>query len=275
MFIMTHLYFYAVMFIKLAILLEWLRIFVPQGTRNFMFWTIHFLMVACIIYYPSASIAFNVACEPHEYWWNKLIDGSCHRVNTRLINIVTSIFSLITDVLILLLPQKVIWKLQMPTRRKINISIVFALGVLACASALARIIVAGIHAVSKDYSYSNSALMFCSYAEVICGFLVACVPGFAKILSKEHLRRQGCLSGFRRISERTRSTRTRDDTNGLWKKASQEPSETIIEYQPVPLAKLQYPASTWQREHVAVACVEKGYTRSTHVELSTRTSRGT
>lgn len=128
----TYLFplFYALtmMTIKTSILLEWLHIFVPARTRNKFFWICWAMIIANCALYISIVIAVQFYCTPVEKNWHRWIPGTCRDRGS--IDTTPSIFNLIFDVLILLLPQRVIWKLQMDTRRKIGVSIVFSVGLL-------------------------------------------------------------------------------------------------------------------------------------------------
>jgi hypothetical protein len=166
--------------IKLAILLEWIRIFVPRGTKGFVYWASYALMWANIAFTLSVVVALNVSCTPYEFTWNKLMKGNCDRVNYKDTNLSASVFNFISDVLILLIPQRTIWNLNMQTRKKIGVSVVFAVGVFGCGAGLARVVETVKHAESPDFTYTFSNVVLWSGAEMTCGFLVICVPSFPK-----------------------------------------------------------------------------------------------
>lgn len=79
-------------------------------------------------------------CNPREKFWNVLItDGHC--LNMDVVNIAASVINSVSDFVILLLPQGVIWKLQMPFRRKLGISAIFLIGLLyVCAFLFIRLV---------------------------------------------------------------------------------------------------------------------------------------
>ncbi|TVY83921.1 hypothetical protein LSUE1_G001012 [Lachnellula suecica] len=179
-FISSILYSFVVAPVKVAILLEWLRIFSPAGIRNLVYWTSHFLIWAIVIFYMSTVVVLNVACTPYEYTWNRLIAGSCKRANTKDADLAVSVFNVISDVMILLIPQHAIWKLQLAPKKKLGISFIFAIGLFGCAAAIARLVETVKHATSDDFTYTFSSVMLCSGVEMCCAFLVICVPSFPK-----------------------------------------------------------------------------------------------
>lgn len=114
--------------IKTAILLDWMRLFVVKGTRPAFWWTCQFIMWATILYYFSVIIVSALSCTPHEKIWNPTLQGTC--VNTKALFVTNAVLNLASDIVILLLPQRVIWRLKLSTKKKIGISVVFAVGVM-------------------------------------------------------------------------------------------------------------------------------------------------
>lgn len=114
-------------FTKLSILLQYLRIFVvsPQGIT---YYTIQVLIWTNLLYYLATTFVLIFACEPREKIWNPKIPGSC--INQQAIFILTSVVNVVTNILILILPLNCLRKLQMSLRRKLQIGLVFATGIL-------------------------------------------------------------------------------------------------------------------------------------------------
>lgn len=127
-FIIVTGYCFVVLFAKTAILLEWVHLFVPRGTRNAFYWSARVMMIVNILLYSSALIANFAGCQPLERFWNFWVPGHC--VDRKARNIVTACFNVVLDVMILLLPQPVIWKMQMTSARKNGIFVVFSVGLL-------------------------------------------------------------------------------------------------------------------------------------------------
>lgn len=116
------------LFSKTAILLEWVHIFVPMGTRNTFYWSAWVMMVANILVYGSAVITQLAGCQPLQRQWNFWLPGHC--IDRKARTLVNLSFNLITDIMILLLPQPVIWKLHMTRSRKNGVVVAFSLGCL-------------------------------------------------------------------------------------------------------------------------------------------------
>lgn len=73
------------------------------------------------------DIIFQICqCIPREKIWNPLMEGHCFEQSA--IYDATGIFNVISDLAILIVPIIPICKLQMPLRRKILVSSIFAAG---------------------------------------------------------------------------------------------------------------------------------------------------
>lgn len=122
------LYCATVMTIKTAIIAEWLYIFVPSHTRNYVFWACHVLLWLNILFYVAMMILPNAACKPHNKIWDPVLPGKC--VNTSFSSTLVASVNFTTDIILIILPQKVIWGLQMSIQRRIGVSLIFLVGVL-------------------------------------------------------------------------------------------------------------------------------------------------
>ena len=77
----------------------------------------------------SAGQFFTVIfqCTPVNYLWGKTIPGG-HCFDSGILVIVGGALNAVTDVLMLILPIPVLWKLQMSTRKKWTVSAIFLMG---------------------------------------------------------------------------------------------------------------------------------------------------
>lgn len=80
------------------------------------------------MFYSSGVIASASSCRPYKRIWDRTVPGKC--INTFILDMTSSGINVTLDLAILLLPQKLIWRLQMTLRRKIGTSIIFGIGVL-------------------------------------------------------------------------------------------------------------------------------------------------
>ena len=114
--------------LKTAILLEWTRLFVPTGVRNFFWWTCYTTIFLNVLFYFICTFLEIFACSPRSKQWNLMLPGKCIDVGT--LNIVSASLNFVMDVIIFLLPQRVIWGLHMSNQKKLGVAILFAMGIL-------------------------------------------------------------------------------------------------------------------------------------------------
>ncbi|KAI0201208.1 hypothetical protein F4808DRAFT_469863 [Astrocystis sublimbata] len=181
----ANLYSAHILVSKAAILLEWIHIFVPTGTRNAFYWACQCLLWVNVLFYASTIIVANLVCVPFEAIWDKTIPGKC--IDGKVIEVVSAALNLTSDLIILILPQRVIWTLQMRRQKKIGVSVIFAIGLLAITAAAFRLQSATQYYVSEDATYVASALILWSIVEMTSLFLILSVPAVPKALHSSRL----------------------------------------------------------------------------------------
>lgn len=125
------LYGPAIFVVKLSLLLQYLRIFVPNRKSNMaMFIAIHAVLWIDVTFYVVDTGLEIFSCTPRELIWNKLppLHGTC--IDVMKIMISTGYINVASDFAILLLPIVSTMRLQMPMRRKVGVCAVFAAGLL-------------------------------------------------------------------------------------------------------------------------------------------------
>lgn len=122
------LYGPTVFFAKLSLLLLYLRIFSPdRWTRLLIYLGIG---VIFIYYTVTASILVGL-CIPRkgESWPRALLSSRCR--DSMIMTYVQGIFNIVSDLYVLVVPLPVVWKLQLPLRKKIGVSALFMSGLLS------------------------------------------------------------------------------------------------------------------------------------------------
>ena len=117
----------AVYFVKVSILLQFQRIFVPlkKGTALYF---IHAIICLNGIYYIVTFFAGIFTCVPRRKICDPAIPGHC--LNSVNWFIASGLVNVVSDFAILMIPIFCISMLQLPLKRKIGISAVFAIGLL-------------------------------------------------------------------------------------------------------------------------------------------------
>lgn len=123
------LYGIIILALKTSILIQYRRIFPPIKNSDLMFWGTHLLNSVIFVYYIAITFVVAFQCHPVKKAWNPLIQGG-HCLSNQNIVVSAGYINTFTDFAILLLPQKIIWGLQMPLRKKLYVSGIFLVGLL-------------------------------------------------------------------------------------------------------------------------------------------------
>jgi hypothetical protein len=80
-----------------------------------------------VVYFISVFLETFLICKPVEYNWNKTIQGTCDRkaLETYL---AAGIINLLIDIFIVAMPTPMLFRLPMPTGKKIGLVAIFSVG---------------------------------------------------------------------------------------------------------------------------------------------------
>ena len=121
----TVVYAPTILAAKLAILYIYRRVFVPRRWGIFD-WTLRIFMAILVLFYLATFLVKIWECNPRERIWDRSIPGKCVNVSS-LLN-VSGLFNTLTDIIILLIPIKSVWNLNMTTKRKVGVVAAFTVG---------------------------------------------------------------------------------------------------------------------------------------------------
>lgn len=174
--------------------------------HNRMFWTCHTLIMLNFIFYLLCFFFTLYLCSPVKKIWKPWIPGTCYDIFAILI--VAAIINTISNIIIVILPQRIIWNLQIPVKKKIGLSAITLVGVLwvenicwtssstayadisACISSVLGVNSAIKLSHSEDNTYHTYLMTIYSYPEITFGILAVCLPilpKFVKSLRNLHL----------------------------------------------------------------------------------------
>lgn len=180
-----------IMFTKLSILLLYSRVFLPQRWSAFNI-AIRLLMLIICLFYISTTAAKIWECTPRPRIWNKSIVGTCINVSS-LLN-TSGLFNTISDVLILLVPIKSVWNLNMDRGRKVACVLLFTVGLIAPVFSIIGLITRLRVSANPDISYNQPYILFWSAAEISTGIICVCLPTLAALGRRRRRRRRPSTS---------------------------------------------------------------------------------
>ena len=103
-----------------------------------------FLFSTCLIFLVilwSLGIFFTCAgqCRPLKAYWDKSIPGKC--IDSNKLFIVNQGFNIAIDFILLGIPLPIIWKLHTVWQEKLELTLLFTVGIFVCFASIYRIVV--------------------------------------------------------------------------------------------------------------------------------------
>ncbi|KOS42477.1 hypothetical protein ACN38_g6635 [Penicillium nordicum] len=169
-YIATILYCPMALFVKIALLAILTRIFAPYRGKV---WFIYIFLGCLCCYYITALIVKIRICGPiPRYWLGEQVPGTCLDQTAALI--ADSVISVVSDLIILILPLPLTWSLQMSRNRKLRVIGLLGAGGLATGFSLYRLIM--VLDGQSDEGLMFMRVILSGNAEGGVGLICACLP---------------------------------------------------------------------------------------------------
>jgi len=156
--------------VKLSIMSCYYRIFPSQTLRR----TLIGLSIPINCVWLVNIFATLFECTPVRAAWDFSIENrKCIDIGS--VYYFSTAFSILTDLLLCILPLPLFWNLKLPKREKYIVSVLFMLGFFAAVASSIRI--SALHNVQNiDATYQTIPALHWSVVEVGIGIICACVP---------------------------------------------------------------------------------------------------
>ncbi|KAF2627422.1 integral membrane protein, partial [Macroventuria anomochaeta] len=178
------LYVAVQIFSKVAILALYSRLF-PDFIEWFR-WSVRGMIAFMLIHGLVFFLLVVFQCWPIRSIWDKTItDAKCLPISA-VIGFTGAGLSIMEDIIILLLPLPVVWKLQMSTRKKISVIFLICVGSFASITSIVRLKFVVKYSNSFDSTWDNADVIKWSLIEIlsacICGNLLPLRPLIEQIM---------------------------------------------------------------------------------------------
>ncbi|SCV53949.1 related to integral membrane protein [Fusarium fujikuroi] len=197
----TVVYIPAAFFTKATILLLMARVFAvePRVAKG-----IRILIWALLVAYIPIQILRIVNCYPiRTYWDPDVRNARC--LNQRKIFFSDLSLSIVTDLVILLIPIPLTWKLRMSIGKRIKIVLLLGAGGIATALTLFRVAKAVDFLNSDDITVDYTPIGILTALEITIGFVCACLPSL-NLLIEHHVRKRRRARNSNWPRDRTRAS---------------------------------------------------------------------
>ncbi|KAL8905612.1 MAG: hypothetical protein Q9207_002522 [Kuettlingeria erythrocarpa] len=137
-----------------------------------------FALGLCFILGYGTTAAIFI-CTPISYFWTR--SGTGHCINEMLMFYISAALTVVADVLILLLPMPIIWRLQMHRSKKIGVMAIFLLGGFTCVATIVRMVyIRQIVVIDPTWTQVDPGIW--SAIEPCMGIVSACLPVIGPLL---------------------------------------------------------------------------------------------
>ncbi|KAI9688303.1 MAG: hypothetical protein M1820_010285 [Bogoriella megaspora] len=162
--------------VKWSLLFFYVKLF-PLKKLRIACWIVGVYLAVWFIVFEFLT-AFQ--CSPANYAWLRLVErGHCYNITK--LYIACSVLNILSNIVTLLLPMPIIWKLQINTHKKVALSIAFTIGGFVCIVSIIRLqLLATFDPLDLTWTQVSPGIWSC--VECSIGVVVACIPSFTPII---------------------------------------------------------------------------------------------
>ncbi|KAH7038982.1 hypothetical protein B0J12DRAFT_764519 [Macrophomina phaseolina] len=162
---------FAIVWSKTSFAIMLLR--VVEGRTKYFVW---FIIISMNLFMTMSVINIWISCHPVEKLYNPSVPGSCWPVNV-VVDYATfsGAYSAAMDIILALLPWKVIMILNMRRAEKVGVALAMSMGIFAGAAAIAK--VTQFRTMSGgDFTYEGASLVIWGVVEAAVTIVAASIP---------------------------------------------------------------------------------------------------
>ncbi|KAF2163705.1 hypothetical protein M409DRAFT_68300 [Zasmidium cellare ATCC 36951] len=186
------LYLTALPTIKIAILCTYLRIF---PTRTFR--VVVFVAIGFNVAYAITFIIITIfQCNPVSLaWthWDETHPGTCNNVNAQ--SWASAIINIVLDLVVVGLPMPVLWNMNLNTRKKLLVMLMFGVGFFVTIVSILRLRLLVVFGDSKNLTYDYKQVGYWTVIEVDTALCCACMPGIRNLIRRAFPKLMGTSIG--------------------------------------------------------------------------------
>ncbi|KAL2825646.1 hypothetical protein BDW59DRAFT_161606 [Aspergillus cavernicola] len=171
---------------KLSLLWFCRRLFGTGSKGSRSFFNISMIVGMVVVFISSALfILFSIfQCRPIHAYWDLEPQYPYHCLNTGAIVFSASVINIFTDVLTTILPLPLIWKLKMPTRQRVAVISIFALGIVVdVAGSIRTVYVWKSMIASWDTTWEAWPVLLAATVEINLGLICASAPALRPLVT--------------------------------------------------------------------------------------------
>jgi hypothetical protein len=156
---------------KIGVLLMYKRLF---GINRKFSLAVNITIGLVVCWFIGVEIATLFQCRPVYRLWIPRTPGKCFAIIEFFEG--AAIPNVVTDAIILILPQPIIWKLRLPWSTRLALCGIFLLGALTACTSIGRLVAMLEFGTTKDFTWDAYAVIIWFSIEPPIGIACACIP---------------------------------------------------------------------------------------------------
>ncbi|EGP85013.1 uncharacterized protein MYCGRDRAFT_74768 [Zymoseptoria tritici IPO323] len=175
------MYLTGLSFIRISMLLTYLRIFPGAVFRQMAFISIGLNVVCAVVFFLLSTFQ----CVPVSYSWHRWDgehEGHCYNINLQIR--VAAIVNILLDVAAVVLPLPQLWKMKLNTPKTLLVFLMFAIGLLVPIVSVIRLQTLLQFGNAMNVTYVYARVGYWSSAEQHLAVLCACMPAIRNLIRR-------------------------------------------------------------------------------------------
>ncbi|KAK5456025.1 hypothetical protein LTS15_005344 [Exophiala xenobiotica] len=179
---LTEIFYMCVIgFTKMALLLLYYKVFPTQPFRKLVIAS----MVVCALYIPTFALGIALHCIPISYTWTSWTgETTGHCMNLNAFAWAHAIINIVFDIWIIILPVPQLFQLNLGTRKKVHLILMFSIGFFITIVSIVRLTSLVKFANSVNPTYDNVPTAYWSVLEAFVSIICTCLPAIRSLLRK-------------------------------------------------------------------------------------------
>ncbi|SMQ53369.1 unnamed protein product [Zymoseptoria tritici ST99CH_3D7] len=175
------MYLTGLSFIRISMLLTYLRIFPGAVFRQMAFLSIGLNVVCAVVFFLLSTFQ----CVPVSYSWHRWDgehEGHCYNIHLQIR--VAAIVNILLDVAAVVLPLPQLWKMKLNTPKKLLVFLMFTIGLLVPIVSVIRLQTLVQFGNAMNVTYVYARVGYWSSAEQHLAVLCACMPAIRNLIRR-------------------------------------------------------------------------------------------
>ncbi|KAI1345690.1 hypothetical protein F5Y01DRAFT_322844 [Xylaria sp. FL0043] len=170
----------ATLLCKISFYYFYLKLFQCKPAVRVLLWMLIILAAAGI---PIFIALFMTRCSPYWAIWDEELSKTNCQSRTQ-VDLAAVVYNIFLDLAVVFVPLPIVWRLQMPTIKKVGVSIMFSLGFITIGVMTWRVVTTVRPHQSTDWLYGAALRTLQAHLELWLGLIAVNLPAAAPLFAR-------------------------------------------------------------------------------------------